>query len=170
MPAFRDVDLNTKAHSTSMPTFLAFRLTVFLWSHSTPWEIRAIHVKVISVSLKQSASPPSHITSHRPHLGVSPGVEWTHRLDLIWVSFLVKRRLPPLPPFSRCYWSSSLFTLCLRALTGFGAVLGALFRRLQVMFMLQVFRPHALSDSIWMNPTVLSRPCPHLNTAPHSPI
>lgn len=29
MPAFRDADLNTKAHSTSMPTFLAFRLTVF---------------------------------------------------------------------------------------------------------------------------------------------
>lgn len=30
MPAFRDADLNTKAHSTSMPTFLAFRLSFFV--------------------------------------------------------------------------------------------------------------------------------------------
>lgn len=76
MPAFRDADLNTKAHSTSMPTFLAFRLTVFfffLWFHSTPWETRAIHVKVISVSLKQSGLPS---LSHHLSSPTSGGITW----------------------------------------------------------------------------------------------
>lgn len=65
MPAFRDADLNTKAHSTSMPTFLAFRLTVFcfffvipLHSLGNPSYTRKGHI-----CFSQTIWPPLPLTS-----------------------------------------------------------------------------------------------------------